>query len=125
MHVAQIGEALVKAGHRSHSRIYLDRWPSCATQLGKKLRSIALGRDYVEMDDKDSFHRRLQSKTDDSKARELIGRHVNGATLKPGLLMHYFGDENKVTYIKQLLHRMSDGGALLLRGESSTLYLAT
>ncbi len=106
-----IGEALVKAGYLTHSRIYPDRWLSCVTQLGNKLRNIAFGSDYIEMDDKYSFHRILQSKTDDAKAREFIGRLVNDATLTPVLSMHYFGDENRVPAIKQLLHSMPAGGS--------------
>ena len=40
---SQIGQALVDAQLLQHTRIYPDKWPSCATQLGKRLRSLALG----------------------------------------------------------------------------------
>ena len=39
----EIGQALVDAGFIKHARLYPDRWPSCARQLGKKLRGLALG----------------------------------------------------------------------------------
>ena len=41
----QIGQALVDAQLLQHTRIYPDKWPSCATQLGKRLRSLALGKE--------------------------------------------------------------------------------
>ena len=41
---SEIGQALVEAGLVNHSRLYPDTYWSCATQLGGKLRSIALGK---------------------------------------------------------------------------------
>ena len=49
---SEVGQALVEAGLVRHSRLYPDTYWSCATQLGGKLRSIALGKFYLEMDER-------------------------------------------------------------------------
>ena len=49
---SEVGQALVEAGLLRQARLYPDTYWSCATQLGHKLRNMALGKFYVEMDDK-------------------------------------------------------------------------
>ena len=49
---SEVGQALVEAGLLKQARLYPDTYWSCATQLGHKLRNMALGKFYVEMDDK-------------------------------------------------------------------------
>ena len=107
-----IGQALVDAQLLQHTRIYPDNWPSCATQLGKRLRSLALGKYYDEADDEHAFHKLVQSLTINPEARELIERIVTDASLKVELSKHYFADEAHTTEVKQLLHAMSNGGAV-------------
>ena len=109
---SEIGQALVDAGFIRHARVYPDAWPSCITNLGgSSLRAVALGKFYGEMDDKDAFHKLLHSLTDNRRAKELIGRILSDASLKPTLSEHYFGTPDRVGDIKALLHSMSNGGA--------------
>ena len=106
----EVGQALVDAGFLEQARLYPDKWPSCVTQLGKKLRAIALGKFYVEMDDKDAFHKLLQARTRNNEARELIERIITDSDLKPMLSQHYFDAGDRVDDIKTLLHSISNGG---------------
>ena len=107
---SEIGQALVDAGFIQHARLYPDQWPSCATQLGKKMRGFALGKFYAEMDDKDAFHRLLQRLTQNAEARAIIERIITDDALKPTLSQHYFGNMDRVSDIKTLLHSLSNGG---------------
>ena len=107
-----IGQALVDAQLLRHTRIYPDKWPSCATQLGKRLRSLALGRYYEEADDEHAFRMLLQSLPRIPHAVELIERIVTDTSLKVDLSKHYFADEEHTDEVKQLLHAMSNGGAV-------------
>ena len=108
-----MGQALIDAGHLTNSRLYPDRWPSCPTQLGKKLRNLALGHKYVELDDKDAFHRLLQNATTNERAKGLIDQVIEDSTLKARLATHYFGDahDESVAKVKTLLHAMSNEGS--------------
>ena len=110
----EIGQALIDAGFIKHARLYPDRWPTCATQLGKKLRSLALGRFYVELDDKDAFHRLLQAKTSNAAAKERIDTLIIDASLKPDIAAHYFGQANEaaIAKVKKLLHALSNEGSV-------------
>ena len=108
---SEIGQALVDKGYIQHSRLYPDRWPSCVTQLSKDLRAIALGPYYVEMDDKDAFHRLVQASTKNGHAKQLIEQLVTDEFLKPNLSQHYFGDSSHIHEVKQLLHAMSNEGS--------------
>ena len=87
---SEVGQALVEAGLLQHARLYPDTYWSCATQLGAKLRNIALGKFYVEMDDKDAFHKLLQSRTASPVAKQAIDRIIADPTLKEELSRHYF-----------------------------------
>ena len=107
----EVGQALVDAGLIEHARLYPDSWPSCVTQLGKKLRAIALGKFYVEMDDKDAFHRLLQARTQNPDAKALIERILADQSLKPVLSTHYFDVADRIHDIKELLHSLSNGGS--------------
>ena len=111
---SEIGQALIDAGFIKHARLYPDRWPTCATQLGKKLRSLALGRFYVELDDKDAFHRLLQAKTSNAAAKERIETLITDASLKPDIAAHYFGQANEaaIAKVKKLLHALSNEGSV-------------
>ena len=108
---SEVGQALVDAGFLQHARLYPDTWPSCAAHLGgSKLRGIASGKFYVEMDDKDAFHKLLQSLTGSEEAKALIERVVADEGLKPTLSTHYFGTPDRVKDVKELLHMVSNGG---------------
>ena len=109
---SEIGQALIDNGYIASARLYPDRWPSCATQLGRKLRNIALGKYYIELDDNNAFHRLLHARTRNEKAKVLIERIVSDATLKAELASHYFGrcDSTVLEKIKKLLHAMSNEG---------------
>ena len=108
---SEIGQALVDAGLLEGGRLYADVWPSCVTQLGKKLRAIALGKFYVEMDDKDAFHRLLQARTRNVEAAALLENVITDATLKNRLSKHYFGTEDNTSDVKELLHSICNGGS--------------
>jgi len=108
---SEVGQALVDAGLIQHARLYPDTYWSCATQLGGKLRSIALGKLYVEMDDKDAFHKLLQARTTNQEAKRVIERLTSDPSLKAELSRHYFDTDDREKDIKRLLHRVSNGGA--------------
>ena len=116
----EVGQALVEAGLLEHARLYPDSWPSCATQLGKKLRAIALGTFYAEMDDKllhgrlrasDAFHKLLQARTRNTEAKALIERIIVDPELKSVLSKHYFDASDRIVDVKELLHSISNGGS--------------
>ena len=108
---SEVGQALLEAGLVQHSRLYPDTYWSCATQLGEKLRNIALGKFYVEMDDKDAFHKLLQARTVNSEAKEVIERIISDRKLKEELSLHYFDVVDRQKDVKTLLHRVSNGGS--------------
>ena len=108
----QIGQAFVDAGLLTQSRLYPDRWPNCATQLGRHLRCLALGKYYVEMDDENAFHKLLQGLTCNERAKAMIERVVSDRSLKPHLSRHYFGNEDHTLEVKRLLHALSNGGTV-------------
>ncbi|MBP59914.1 MAG: hypothetical protein CMJ62_00185 [Planctomycetaceae bacterium] len=108
----QIGQALVDAGLLTKARLYPERWPICATQLGRYLRSLALGKYYVEMDDENAFHKLLQARTCSERAKVLIERVISDKDLKPHLSQHYFGDQAHIPEVKKLLHALSNGGSV-------------
>jgi len=80
--------------------------------LSKRLRNLALRKYYGEADDEHAFHKLLQSLTTNAQARELIERMVTDPSLKVEVSKHYFADETHTTEVKQLLHAMSNGGAV-------------
>lgn len=114
--LCEIGQSLVDTGLLQSSRPYPDdaapgkRWPVCATQLGKKLRALALGSYYVEMDDANAFHLLLQARTSSLEAKQLISRIIDDSAFKESLSQHYFETPSRIDAIKQLLHSMSNGG---------------
>ena len=108
---SEIGQALVEAGFVQHSRLYPDTYWSCATQLGGKLRSIALGKFYLEMDDKDAFHKLLQARATNQEAKRVIERLTSDVSLRAELSRYYFDADDREKDIKTLLHRVSNGGA--------------
>ena len=107
----EIGQALVDAGFLKHARLYPDKWPCCATQLGSDLRAIALGKFYAELDDRDAFHKLLQAQTQNPEAKALIERIISDEALKPSLSEYYFGTSERTKEVKMLLHSMSNGGS--------------
>ena len=108
---SEVGQALVEAGLLRQARLYPDTYWSCATQLGHKLRNMALGKFYVEMDDKAAFHKLLQARTQCSEAKALIERILSDPTLLEELSQHYFEVPDRTEDIKTLLHRVSNGGS--------------
>ena len=108
---SEVGEALVEAGLLRQARLYPDTYWSCATQLGHKLRNMALGKFYVEMDDKAAFHKLLQARTQCSEAKALIERILSDPTLLEEVSQHYFEVSDRTEDIKTLLHRVSNGGS--------------
>ena len=108
---SEVGHALVEAGLIQHARLYPDTYWSCATQLGEKMRNIALGKFYMEMDDKDAFHKLLQARTTNQEAIGVVQRLTTDPLLRAELSRHYFDADDQEKQIKPLLHRVSNGGA--------------
>ena len=106
-----VGQALVDAGLLQQTRLYPDTYWSCATQLVHKLRNIALGKFYLEMDDKAAFHKLLQARTQCPEAKDIIERIVSDPAFLEELSQHYFDGGGRREDIKVLLHKVSNGGS--------------
>ena len=79
--------------------------------MGSRLRNIASGKFYMEMDDRAVFHKLTQARTGNAAAKELIERIVSDGSLKAELSQHYFGEPGREEDIKPLLHSVSNGGS--------------